>query len=222
MNKTDVRVFFEKSGRAIYISHLDLLRTMQRALKRSGLPVWYSEGFNPRIYLNFPLALSLGVSGEREPMDFCIVADVSYEEIVSRLDSCMPEGLRIISAAAPVRLNKEIGSALYIAEFIGNHDGICSALDRYLAQDVIEVQKHSKKKGMVTVDIKPHIAVLDREMTDGGTLVQFRMPAGNELNLNAGIFTDSFLDFCGKSGIDATLRCTKRTNIYCTDGCEFM
>ena len=57
MDKKAVRLFFSKKGRAVYISHLDLLRTMQRALKRAGIPVWYSEGFNPRIYLNFPLAL---------------------------------------------------------------------------------------------------------------------------------------------------------------------
>ena len=73
MDKKNIRVFFEKKDRAIYISHLDLLRTMQRALKRSGLPVWYSEGFNPRIYLNFPLALALGVESSCEIMDFPLI-----------------------------------------------------------------------------------------------------------------------------------------------------
>ena len=79
MDKKNVRIFFEKKGRAIYISHLDLMRTMQRALKRSGLPVWFTEGFNPRLYLNFPLALSLGTTGEREPMDIAVVEEIGLD-----------------------------------------------------------------------------------------------------------------------------------------------
>lgn len=218
MNKTAVRIYFEKKGRAVYISHLDLLRTMQRALKRSGLPVWYSEGFNPRIYLNFPLALSLGVEGTREPMDMYMVAEVSMEEITEKLNRTMPEGLRIISAALPVHLNKDIGFAEYSADFSGDNAALSAALEEFLAQDSIEVMKHSKKKGMVSVDIKPHI-VINRVCTnESGITVDLRMPAGNELNLNAGVFTDAFADFCGKKEIFVNLVCTKRTNIFCKSG----
>ena len=55
----DVRTVFEKKGRAKYISHLDLNRFMMRAFRRSGLPIWYTEGFNPHPYATFALALSL-------------------------------------------------------------------------------------------------------------------------------------------------------------------
>ena len=56
----DVRLWFQKCGDARYISHLDLSRCMQRALKRSGLPIWYTEGFNPHAYVTFALPLSMG------------------------------------------------------------------------------------------------------------------------------------------------------------------
>ena len=62
-------VVFEKSYPVRHIGHLDLMRTMQRALRRSGLPVRYSQGFNPHIKLSFASPLSVGIVGEREIMD---------------------------------------------------------------------------------------------------------------------------------------------------------
>lgn len=159
---------------------------MQRALKRSELPVWYSEGFNPRIYLNFPLALSLGVEGTREPMDFYIVEDISFEEIVSRLNGELPEGLCAVGAAAPVHLNKEIGFAEYTLTYSGSMADVKAALDSFMAQEKIEVEKRSKKKGMITVDIKPYVEI--KGVSEGDSVyVDIRLPAGLELNLNAAI-----------------------------------
>lgn len=215
MEKVNVRVFFEKKGRAVFISHLDLMRTMQRAIKRSGLPVWYSEGFNPRIYLNFPLALSLGVEGTAEPMDFGMISDVSMEDIVNKLDAACPEGIHILSAAYPVYHNKEIGFAEYTADFEGEPSVLAALFDEYMAQETIEVEKHSKRKGMITLDIKPHLSILESGRTDNGLRVSFRMPAGIELNLNAAILIDSFISFCGKKQIFTENICAKRTNILC-------
>ncbi|MGN0638080.1 MAG: TIGR03936 family radical SAM-associated protein [Huintestinicola sp.] len=221
MDKKNIRVFFEKKDRAIYISHLDLLRTMQRALKRSGLPVWYSEGFNPRIYLNFPLALSLGTEGLREPMDMAVVEDVSLEEIAGKLNGACPEGIRILSAAYPVHPNKDIGFAEYETIFSGDTRALKGAVSAYISQESIKVMKHSKKKGMIEVDIKPHINIRGVSECENGIMTELRLPAGNELNLNCGVFTESFLGYCNSCGIMAELCCAKRTNILCADGAVF-
>lgn len=221
MDKKNVRIFFEKKGRAIYISHLDLMRTMQRALKRSGLPVWFTEGFNPRLYLNFPLALSLGTTGEREPMDIAVTEDIGLEEIVKRLDAVCPEGISIVSAAYPVHPNKDIGSAEYESVLSGNGEELKNALESYLSQDSIKVMKHSKKKGMVEVDIKPHINMLSVSDSENGIIIRYRLPAGIELNLNSAVLTDSFAEYCSENNISEELVCTKRTNIYCIDGAVF-
>ena len=221
MDKKNIRVFFEKKDRAIYISHLDLLRTMQRALKRSGLPVWYSEGFNPRIYLNFPLALSLGTEGVREPMDMAIVEDVSFDEITEKLNSACPEGIRIVSAAFPVHPNKDIGFAEYETLFSGDTETLKAAVSGYISRESIKVMKHSKKKGMIEVDIKPHVNILSVSEWKNGIKVTLRLPAGNELNLNCAVFTESFLEYCNSFEVAAELCCTKRTNILCVDGTSF-
>ena len=65
----NIRIFFSKTGRAIYISHLDLYRLFQRSIKRAKLPVWETEGFNPHLYLTFALPLALGTAGVCESMD---------------------------------------------------------------------------------------------------------------------------------------------------------
>ena len=65
----EARVFYTKTGRAKYISHLDVTRCFQRALQRAGLSVWYTEGFNPHSYLTFTLPLSLGYESLCESMD---------------------------------------------------------------------------------------------------------------------------------------------------------
>ena len=93
-----VRVFFEKKGRIKYISHLDIVRCISRAIKRSGLPVWYTLGFNPHIYLTFALPLSLGFESECESMDFRLTEHKDPQEIIESLNRVFPEGLRVYKA----------------------------------------------------------------------------------------------------------------------------
>jgi len=220
LEKINLRAVFEKSGRAVFISHLDLLRTMQRAIKRSGIPVWYSQGFNPHIYLNFPLALSLGVTSKTEFMDFAITEKCDTNTITEKLNEVMPEGLKIISIAEPFYANKEIGFAEYRLEFRSekSSDYMLMALDNMINMDAIEIDKRSKSKGTVKVDIKPHIDILDKK-TEGNTLVvTLRLPAGLTLNINSNAFIDTFADV---SAIKFSNVYAERTKIICNNGENF-
>ena len=96
------RLTYSKKGRAKFISHLDLMRTMQRAFKRAKLPVWYTQGFNPHPYIMFPLALALGTESEIEPMDIALLEEYSFDELKDRLNDVLPEGLKIMAVAEPV------------------------------------------------------------------------------------------------------------------------
>lgn len=196
LDKKEVRASFTKTDRAIYISHLDLLRTMQRALKRAHIPAWYSEGFNPRIYLSFPLALSVGIVGRHEFMDFYITEDISFEEIRDRLNAVLPEGLHIIGVSTPVKEAKEIFGAEY--KIVLHGKDIASHFEEFVSSERIEVKKHSKKKGDILLDIKPYTEILSQNGDDSELTAEIRLPAGNELNINPSLFLDAFAEKYGE------------------------
>lgn len=221
MDKYAVRGKFEKYGRAVFISHLDLFRTMQRAMKRSGIPVWYSQGYNPRIYLNFPLALSLGVESCTEFMDFEIVEQMPFGEMMDSINKVLPEGLHFVEMNAPVSKNKEIALAEYEFLFCSNSKTpaeLNNLLECFMQQDEINVEKHSKSKGMITLDIKPHINIISAEITENYFKISVRLPAGMELNINSNVFGDAFIKYCG---CEFSKISVKRTKILQKDGAEF-
>ena len=88
-----LRMRFSKTGRAIWLSHLDLMRTMQRAFLRAEYPLKYSEGFNPHAQISILLPLSVGVSSVCELMDFQLKDDVPLAEMPEKLTAVMPAGI---------------------------------------------------------------------------------------------------------------------------------
>lgn len=91
------RALFEKTGTAVYISHLDLMRLFQRAFKRAGLALTHTKGYNPRPSVSIALPLSLGVSSRCELLDFALEGEpVSNEEICSRLNQALVGGVRVL------------------------------------------------------------------------------------------------------------------------------
>lgn len=88
-----LRLRFEKTGRAIYASHLDLMQTMQRAFARADYDLKYSEGFNPHPQISILLPLSVGAASRCELMDFKLKSDVDLAELPRRLTAALPEGI---------------------------------------------------------------------------------------------------------------------------------
>ena len=148
----NVRIWFSKTGTARYISHLDLARCMSRALRRAHLPVWYTEGFSPRIAMNFAVPLSLGFESPRESMDIRLLEDVEKGDLLQRLNAGLPEDVRAFDVTEPVMPVNDVAFADYRLTFTG--EGVCGALQALLAQPEITVMKHSKK-GDKPVDIRP-------------------------------------------------------------------
>ena len=93
-----LRLRFEKTGRAVYISHLDLMATMQRAFARAGLELKYSEGFNPHPLISILLPLSVGTASRCELMDFRLREDAELSALPTRLTAVLPEGIRVLEA----------------------------------------------------------------------------------------------------------------------------
>ena len=91
------RILFEKTGNAIWISHLDLMRLFQRAFKRAGLPLKHTQGFNPRPSVSIAMPMSVGVESVCELLDFDLDGEsVTCDEILSRLNQTLAEGVRVL------------------------------------------------------------------------------------------------------------------------------
>ena len=176
-----VRVRFTKTGRAKYISHLDLMRTMTRVLRRAQIPLWYTEGFSKHPYITFAAPLSLGYEGLCEYMDFRLEADMPMQEIIDRLNRNMPEGITVLEAApAQMKVAKITASRWQIRMSPSAYDAVQATLNK----DVIEVQKRTKKKTYKTIDIKPYIE--DVALCVDGTTCELlvTLPTGSDQAIN--------------------------------------
>jgi hypothetical protein len=96
MNGRPVRVFFERAGDARFLSHLDFLRVVERAIRRSGLVVDYTEGFNPRIRITLPQATPVGVACRGDCFGIRIAADMTIDAIQRSFEGVFPEGIRVL------------------------------------------------------------------------------------------------------------------------------
>lgn len=195
----NVRVWFEKKGAARYISHLDLTRCMSRALKLSGLPVWYTEGFNPRIYMTYAMPLSLGVQGERECMDIRLTEDVEFSEIVRLMNEKLPADIRVFDAAEPVKKFEEIAFAEYELLLETENSALLEEkLTDLLDRDQIIVIKHGKK-GDKELDVKPYFKGLMTKRVDETTLkAAFRLPCSVSGSVNPSLLLEALQTYEGE------------------------
>ena len=154
-----LRLRFEKTGRAVYISHLDLMQTMQRAFFRAGYGLKYSEGFNPHPQISIALPLSVGAGSRCELMDFRLKEEVDLAELPGRLTAVMPEGIVVTEAYEPTRKCAEL-KWLRI-EGVMEYDEreaaeMAEGLARFFARPEIVIVKKTKR-GMGESDIRPAI-----------------------------------------------------------------
>ena len=207
-----VRIVFSKTGRAKYISHLDLVRTMTRVVRRAGIPLWYTEGFNRHPYLTFAAPLSLGFEGLRETMDLRLEEDMGGEELVRRLNEAFPEGLQAVSAAPAVAKAGELAAADYLLTF----DCPVEPIAALLAQKEILVEKKTKKKELKTIDIRPSFADAVLEEAGEATLMRVTLPCGN-VNVNPSLFVTAL-----NAATQGTYNCAvQRLELRLTDGNPF-
>ena len=153
-------VVFEKSPRLRHIGHLDLMRAMQRALRRSGLPLKYSQGFNPHILLTFAAPLSVGMPGRREVMEVPIEGEMTAQAFLDKLRPALPPDLPCLSARAvddrhPAPM-AQLAAAMYEAKMETVPEGLGDAVKRFLEQKEIPAVRKTKT-GMKPCDIRPMI-----------------------------------------------------------------
>lgn len=169
-----LRLRFAKTGRAVYISHLDLMRTLTRAFLRADCRLKYSEGFNPHPQISIALPLSVGMQSVCEFMDFKLLEEKAPEEILSALNLQLPEGLEALEVYEPQRKVKELKwlSIEGVFEYDERRaEDMLPKLEKFFAQESIVISKKTKR-GVADSDIKPAIKELKFTVCD------------NEIHLN--------------------------------------
>lgn len=178
------RMRFAKEGRAKYISHLDLMHTMQRAMARCQMPLWFTEGFNQHAYVSVALPLSTGYSGEYEFLDFNLLSENVPINAVEALNAVFPEGLRAIEiypladGGMPLR---DIAWSKYRITW-SFADGVpadfAENVNKLFAQPTVEIVKRSKR-GEKTVNMRELMNGLALTEQDGTVVAEVVTAAGN-------------------------------------------
>lgn len=144
-----------------YISHLDLMRCMTRAIKRAAIPAWYTEGFNPHLFITFALPLTLGVESLCESMDIRLTEEMGFEEVKNRLNVNLPDGIRITNVAVPVYKANDIAFAEYKITFhTRKNEKIKNEIEEKLLCDELlaeKMGKQGKRKVLKTINLKEFV-----------------------------------------------------------------
>ena len=187
-----LRLRFEKTGRAVYISHLDLMHTMQRVFSRAGYELKYSEGFNPHPQISIALPLSVGMASRCELMDFKLKEDADLDSLPEKLTAVMPEGLRVTECYEAERKT----AALKYLEIEGRFEydtrpleAMCAGLRDFYNGDSIVITKKTKR-GVGESDIRPAIREISFEPGTDAVLLHAVISA-QEPTLNPALLEDA-------------------------------
>ncbi|MGM9592413.1 MAG: TIGR03936 family radical SAM-associated protein [Oscillospiraceae bacterium] len=198
-----LRLRFSKTGRAVYISHLDLMRTMTRAFLRSGCRLKYSEGFNPHPNISIALPLSVGCESLCEIMDFRLTEEKEPDEILKSLSVQLPEGIEALEVYGAERKVKDIKwlSISGVFEYDERDTAeMTEKLNAFYSRDSIVISKKTKR-GAGETDIMP--AIKEIKFAQEGKDVRLdAVISAQEPTLNPELLADALRQLCPETAPD--------------------
>lgn len=210
-----IRMIYQTSGVARFISHLDLNRLMQYALRRSDLPVWYTEGFHQHLYLTFSNPLSLGYINQYGIMEIKLTDDAfDTPSAAAVLNACLPESICAVESYESDRPFSEIAFSDYSITL--QTDDPAALISGFHAPTLPAVKRG--KAGEYTIDLAPHIACLQIRQEGDGLLIDLRLPASQECSINPGLLLDTVATVAGVSCKNAVVT---RTCLLDKEGKKF-
>ncbi len=201
---SEVRVFYEKTGMAKFISHLDTVHLFTRAIKRARIPIWFTEGFNPHAFLTFAMPLSLGVESYCETVDVRLLQEENLEELTERLDKALPPDVHVSKIALPKFTPQEIAWADYKIIFNSPDNSLLSRAENVLSSDEITVMKKVKQgrgKTEKEINIKDKILKFSLENQNGKAVLNVTLSSGMQNNINPSLLIGKIISG-GETDID--------------------
>ena len=188
------RLFFNKYEEMKYISHLDLLRFMDRILRKSGIPVKYSQGFHPRPKISLANPISLGTDAFNEAMDIELREDMTNEELFKRLNNKCVIGFeftKVMDIDGKTSIAEEYKEMKFEIQGPGSS---LEKIENLLGQDEIILTKEKKGK-IESKDLKPRIKKyeIDKENNKITMILENMSP-------------NSLLNICGVKAEDVSIK----------------
>ena len=221
--KLFLRFKFKKQGSLQYISHLDLVRTMHKVIVRAKLPLWYTEGFNPKPKMIFAAPLSIGTESVCEYMDLRMNEYIDPDEAMARINANMTSEMQIVKAYYPESKFTDLKWMSYriTIDTAGVCDELAVKINETLSSDVIEV---AKKNAEQKVNIRPLIRSADAIVSGDKIIVNAVLSADPSAFLNPEYVIKALRDKCGILSSDDLLAEgyeIMRLNAYFADMSEF-
>ncbi|HHY82635.1 MAG TPA: DUF2344 domain-containing protein [Clostridiales bacterium] len=211
-----VLVEYTREERVKYISHLDLMRTMQRAVRRAGIPIAYSQGFNPHPVMAFASALPVGVTSEKEYMDIVLEQPMSLPVLKEQLNHALPKGIAVREAVVIEDKTPSMMSLIKRADYKVTAAGVDwnQVIEAYTGASEILVEKKSKK-GVTTINLKDAVYNICKD-EENGEVLHLSLKVGDSSGLNPLSAVNALLKLSGAAkneGIDLTAA-VHRTGMY--------
>ncbi|MCI9681854.1 MAG: DUF2344 domain-containing protein [Lachnospiraceae bacterium] len=195
-----IRIKFRKYGEMKFIGHLDMMRYFQKAMRRAGIDIRYSEGFSPHMIMSFASPLGVGLTSDGEYLDIEVGEPLSSREAAARLNEVMVDGVEVVSfrripdgkASNAMALTAAADYEVRFREGMEPEKGWESLFDAFCAQSRIPVVKKTKK-GEQELDIRPLLYRSERREDH----IFLQLAAGSAENLKPELVMDAFGAFAG-------------------------
>ncbi len=221
--KLILRFRMKKTGSLQYISHLDLVRTMHKVIVRAGLPLWYTEGFNPKPKMVFAAPLSIGTESVCEFMDIRLNEYMDPAEAMNRLNANMTNEMQVIEAYYPETKFTDLKWMSYTITVSSPvvSEELCKKANELFSLPEITVQK---KNSDTTINIKPLVKSASAEITDTGLVVNAILSADPSAFLNPEYLVNALRSHTGILSSDDLMSesyTVMRNGAYLSDMSEF-
>ena len=193
-----LRVKFYKTGNLQYISHLDLVRTMMKVIVRAKLPLWYTEGFNPKPKITFAAPLSIGTESMCEFMDVRLTEKIDISVAMKRLNENMTDEMQVTDVYYPTdKLTslKWLGYEIVVSSNGINEEKLQKCNEMFASDTLIVLKK--TKSGENDVDIKPLIKNASTDVRNGKLFVSCVLSADSSQFLNPEYIIKLLREKCG-------------------------
>lgn len=215
-------VKFTKEENIKFISHLDVLKTIQKNIRRAELPIEYSQGFNPHMTTSIAQPLSVGVYSSGEYMDMVLTQEMNEEEIIARLNATAPGGIKYISALAipykegekkvPQAMAMIDGARYTIKVKYSDVSGLEEEVNKLLKEDEWNIIKKTKK-GQKETNIKAMIKEFKFWIKDNVLVINTLISTGSREHLSADLLVKYIQENTSNALVDSFVE-IKREEMY--------